>query len=253
MKDGKDSGPHFSLVVAPVLAAFTLPTIALIVTVQPPLHFGNIILAFFVASTGLLLASFQLAVGRLFTDTDGWGTFRAFLADLGLIFLGIGLYFLVFSWNGKAERKVPYAGNRDFLYAGLAVLVAGIILPILFNLWLYAKDRFSTDKKDRHRAKAIDEKAEGAKREYSSKHPWAADFGQEFSEESEERLVRLKLMQAYPSAGDINYILKSICYSSSPFEQDQALRAAIRFIPWLRECDSARLAAAVQLLSLLND
>ena len=238
MKDDKDSGPHFSQVVAPVLAAFTLPTIALIVTVQTPPHLGNVILAFFVASTGLLLASFQFSVGRLFVDTDRWGTFRAFLAGLGLILLGIGLCFLVLSWNGQTEGGVPYAGNRDFLYAGLAVLGAGIIIPILINLWLYAENRFCTKKvlhwiypsldPEHIYKRTIDETADKDRLEYPSKHPWVVDVDQEFSKEGKERLIRLKLMQAYPSAGDINYILKSICYSSSPFEKDQALRAAIR-------------------------
>jgi len=283
MKDGKDSGPHFSQVVAPVLAAFTLPTIAVIITLNPPPHFGNIILALFAASTGLLLASFQFAVGRLFRDTTGWGAFRAFLAGLGLILLGIGLCLLVLSWNGEAETPetaVPYAGNRDFLYAGLAVLGAGIIVPILINLWLffidlwlYAGHRLPA-KKFRIATKigtvlenirrvaekirllrwihhffdpeyidkwAIDQTADKGKPEYRSKHPWAVDVDQEFSKENKERLVKLKLMQAYPSAGDINYILRSMCYSSSPFEKDQALRAAIKLIPQLSDCDWVRL------------
>jgi len=142
MEDGKESGPHFSQVVAPVLAAFTLPTIALIVTLHPQPHLGNIIVALFVASTGLLLASFQFAVGRLFRDTPSWGAFRAFLAGLGLILLGAGLYLLVLSWNGETKQKAPYAGSREVLYAGLVVLAAGIVIPISINLWLYAERIF---------------------------------------------------------------------------------------------------------------
>src|ERR1039458_5497665 len=88
VKDGKEQGEHFSLIVAPVLAAFTLPTIALIATLQPEQRWRNIILCLFVASTGLLLASFQLAVGRLFHDTSGWGAVRAALAAAGLTLLG---------------------------------------------------------------------------------------------------------------------------------------------------------------------
>ena len=217
----------------------------------------------------------------------------AFLAGLGLILMGIGLCLLVISWNGEtAEPTVPYAGNRNFLYAGLAVLGAGIVVPIIINLWLffidfwlYAEHRLSAKRFRIAKTSgialgyirriaekitvlrwfhhfldpeyidkwAIDERASKDRPEYRSKHPWAIDVDREFSKETKERLVKLKLMQAYPSAGDINYILRSICYSSSPFEKDQALRAAIKLMPQLRDCDSTRLAAAIHLLSLLND
>jgi hypothetical protein len=269
MEDGKESGPHFSQVVAPVLAAFTLPTIALIVTLHPQPHLGNKIVALFVASTGLLLASFQFAVGRLFRDTPSWGAFRAFLAGLGLILLGAGLYLLVLSWNGETKQKAPYAGSREVLYAGLVVLAAGIVIPISINLWLYAERIFDALRRIRRGVakrirvlrwiyppldqERIEKLANERKREYCSLNPLAQDVDQEFSKEVEERVCRLKLIQAYPSASDVNYILKALCYSHSEFEKDQALRAAIKLIPKLANHDSTRLAAAAQLLILLND
>jgi hypothetical protein len=269
VEDGKERGPHFSQVVAPVLAAFTLPTIALIVTSHPPPHWGNIILALFVASTGLLLASFQLAVGRLFRDTPGWGALRAVLAGLGLILLGAGLYLLVLQWDEGAAPGVPYAGKRAILYVGLAVLAAGVIIPILMNLWLYAERSIDALRKIRHNIadkvnmlrwvypsledERIEKKATKVKLEYYAKNPSAVDIDKVFSKGSDDRACQLKRMQVYPSAGDLNYIMNVICRSRSALEQDQALRAAIRLLPDLGDRDSTRLAAAVQFFSLLND
>ena len=269
VEDDKERGPHFSQVVAPVLAAFTLPTIALIVTSHPPPHWGNIILALFVASTGLLLASFQLAVGRLFRDTPGWGALRAVLAGLGLILLGAGLYLLVLQWDEGAAREVPYAGKRAILHVGLAVLAAGVIIPISMNLWLYAEKFIHALQKIRHSIadkvkmfrwiypsledERIEKMAAKVKREYSAKNPSAVDIDQIFSEGSDDRACQLKRMQAYPSAGDLDYIVNVICRSRSALEQDQALRAAIRLLPDLEDRSSTRLTAAVQLFSLLND
>jgi hypothetical protein len=50
--DNNVSGQHISQVVAPLLAAFTLPTIAVIVVTPPP-HWRYAILSLFVASAGL--------------------------------------------------------------------------------------------------------------------------------------------------------------------------------------------------------
>ena len=107
MEDGKESGPHFSQVVAPVLAAFTLPTIALIVTLHPQPHLGNIIVALFVASTGLLLASFQFAVGRLFRDTPSWGHSELSLQASALFFWGPGFICSCCHGMGRRNRKLP--------------------------------------------------------------------------------------------------------------------------------------------------
>src|ERR1700730_7609767 len=110
-------GEHISQVVAPLLAAFTLPTIAVVV-VTPPRHWQYVILAMFVASTGLLLASFQLSVGRLFHHASPWNEIRAVLTFLGLISLAVGLALLVASARGA---------DRAGLYAALAVLAGGVL------------------------------------------------------------------------------------------------------------------------------
>ena len=65
---------HFSRAVAPLLAAFTLPTIAVIVT-TPASDWNRWrypILCLFLASTGLLLASVQFAAGCLFKPGTPW-------------------------------------------------------------------------------------------------------------------------------------------------------------------------------------
>jgi len=138
VNDRKERGVPFSLTVAPVLAAFTLPTIAVVATSHPPPHWQNIILSLFVASTGVLLASFQLAVNKLSflnrSDPWGkvrWGAIRAYLTGAGLVLLSAGLVLLV--WPDKT------AANRGILYAGLVVLAAGVGLPMILNFvpeWL---------------------------------------------------------------------------------------------------------------------
>lgn len=126
----KVSGQHVSQVVAPVLAAFTLPTIALI-ALTPPTHWANLILSLFVASTGLLLAGFQLSVGRLFRDESPWNQIRSSLTNLGLISLASGLALLAASQTTRA--------GRPLLYAALVILALGVLVPIAVNLvWLRA-------------------------------------------------------------------------------------------------------------------
>ncbi len=130
------SGQHVSQVVAPILAAFTLPTIALI-ALSPPAHWANLILSLFVASTGLLLAGFQLSVGRLFRDASPWNQIRSGLTFLGLISLTAGLALLAGSQTNRA--------GRPLLYAALAVLALGVLAPITINLlWLQAAWRRQT-------------------------------------------------------------------------------------------------------------
>src|SRR5260370_40200467 len=90
---------HFSRVVSPLLAAFTLPTIAVIVT-TPAKDWNQWrypILCLFLASNGLLLASVQLSVGRLFKNASPWNEIRAVLAFSGLICLTLGLALLAAS------------------------------------------------------------------------------------------------------------------------------------------------------------
>jgi hypothetical protein len=118
-----------------LLAAFTLPTIALI-ALSPPAHWRNLILSLFVASTGLLLASFQLSVGRLFHDAAPWNEIRAVLAFLGLICMASGLALLAAAQTAGTDRGV--------LYVAQVILAAGVLVPIAMNIWLWAAARSGT-------------------------------------------------------------------------------------------------------------
>ena len=231
MKDDKESGQHFSLVVGPVLAAFTLPTIALIATSTPAPSHRNAILSFFVASTGLLLASFQLAVGRLFRDTPGWGAVRAILAFAGLISLATGL--IVLAW--------PSSKMADWVLLALFVLAAGVLVPIAMNMYQWAKAR--------RKRKRMDKAVTELKKSYRTENPTAQGLCERTSDESDIRVCELRLMQTYPQANSVAFILDSICRPYSKTEQDEALRAAINLLPQIPYHDRARLSLALQLLN----
>src|SRR6185437_12896154 len=133
MKNHKESQP-FSAAVAPILVAFTLPTIALIVTGSFRFPGKDLVLALFVASTGVLLAGFQFAVGRFSDAGRVWDGARAILTNLGLILLSAALVLLLWpwtlSWPGTATTK------REVLGAGLALLAAGILIPMALKIYL---------------------------------------------------------------------------------------------------------------------
>ena len=119
---------HFSRAVAPLLAAFTLPTIAVIGT-TPASDWNRWrypILCLFLASTGLLLASVQFAAGSLFKPCYPWNEIRAGLAFSGLICLAAGLALLVSS-QLKADDV--------FLIVALVVFAAGVLVPIGWSIY----------------------------------------------------------------------------------------------------------------------
>ena len=124
---------HFSRVVSPLLAAFTLPTIAVIVT-TPAKDWNQWrypILCLFLASNGLLLASVQLSVGRLFKNASPWNEIRAVLAFSGLICLTLGLALLAAS-----QFKADHAA----LVFTLVIFAAGVLVPIGLNFWYWRRD-----------------------------------------------------------------------------------------------------------------
>jgi hypothetical protein len=224
MSDRTPVGQHFSQVVAPVLAAFTLPTIALVVA-MPPSSWRNVILFLFVASTGLLLASFQLAVGSLFRDTTGWGAVRAFLGGLGLILLMLGLIFLVWLRNGGVLR--------DFLIAGSIFLAAGVLVPIGMTIWLKAEYTWTTLGRTRFglaeymRTKRGRLLTPATRSEY--RPPSEDDARRVFSRGGDYYRIRaLRLMREYPGAGSVDCIVYSICQSRSAFEESEAVAAALQ-------------------------
>jgi hypothetical protein len=141
MKRREETGQPFSVAVAPILVAFTLPTIALIVTSTAQLPLKDLILALFVASTGVLLAGFQFAVGRFSNAGKFWDGARATLTSLGLILLGAALALLLWPWPLRWPWRA--VTNREVLCTGLALLAAGILLPTGIKLYLWATDIIS--------------------------------------------------------------------------------------------------------------
>ncbi len=137
MKSHKETQP-FSVAVAPILVAFTLPTIALIATSTSHLPLKDVILALFVASTGVLLAGFQFAVGRFSNAGGFWEGARATLTSLGLILLGAALALLVWPWTLQWPWRT--VTSREVLCAGLAMLAAGVLFPIGMKLYLLASN-----------------------------------------------------------------------------------------------------------------
>lgn len=124
---------HFSRVVSPLLAAFTLPTIAVIVT-TPARDWNQWrypILCLFLASNGLLLASVQLSVGRLFKDASPWNEIRAVLAFSGLICLAFGLALLAAS---------QLTADHTALVVTLVIFAAGVLVPIGMNAWHWSQN-----------------------------------------------------------------------------------------------------------------
>lgn len=249
MNDRIERGQHFSLVVAPVLAAFTLPTIALIVT-QTSLHWRNIVLSLFVASTGLLLASFQLAVGSLFRDTPGWGQVRAFLAGLGLIFLAFGLILLMWSPNG-GQHEGQYEG---VLHVGWAFLIAGVLIPIGMTIWLWGEDhcrkmgqfRFWIGRHIRpwDEIRSLDAAGQSDQKPLSEE-----DISRIFYWGGDSYRIRaLKLMQGDHIARSVDCILYSICQARSVFEVGQAFCAAEK----LDKCGRRRISIEVRYQLGLN-
>jgi hypothetical protein len=227
VEDSKDVGPHVSQVLPPLLAAFTLPTIAVIVTTPQLPHWVNIVLSLFVASTGLLLASFLLGTGRLFVDSPGWGAFRAFLAFIGLTFLAAGLSLLVWPWHGGLQREFNH-----LIYWGLLVLALGISAPMVANLSLLIKRLIWSYRVKEKLKKVTDFSPEKLHQLFEDK-----EFGHECA---------LKLMEDHANAANIDCILESICGSGSSSEQKQALRAAMKILPLLDYSHQAKLSLAVR-------
>jgi hypothetical protein len=111
----------------------TLPTIAVIVT-TPAADWNQWryqILCLFLASAGLLLASVQLSVGRLFKDARPWNEFRAVLTFLGLICLALGLALLAAS-QLKADKGA--------LIGALVVFALGVLVPVGISLRYWYAD-----------------------------------------------------------------------------------------------------------------
>ena len=122
-----DSGSEsLTRLIAPILAAFTLPTIISFISSKhpgPPWH--DIILSLLVAATGLFMASIQLSIGTLYKRYPDAGPFRASLTLVGIVLIALSLFFLV--WPTI---------DRWWIWLAAGVLLAGGIAPSLWILVL---------------------------------------------------------------------------------------------------------------------
>ena len=122
-----DSGSEsLTRLVAPILAAFSLPTIiSFISSKQPGQPWHDVILSLLVAATGLFMASIQLSIGTLYKRYPDAGPFRALLTLVGIVLIALSLFVLV--WPTI---------DRWWLWLATGVLLAGGIAPSLWTLVL---------------------------------------------------------------------------------------------------------------------
>jgi hypothetical protein len=95
----------------------------------------NKILSIFLASTGLLLASFLLGTGRLFVDTPRQNQIRSVLAFAGIVVLTAGLALLVVA-------KTQFNLEID---VALLLLAGGVLIPIALNFQMWRTDPLRRD------------------------------------------------------------------------------------------------------------
>lgn len=96
------SGPEsLTRLIAPIFAAFSLPTIFVFVgSAYPSPRWHDAVLSLLLAATGLFMASIQLSIGRLNDRYGKYVTFRLFRAHLtiiGIVVVAFALTFLVCS------------------------------------------------------------------------------------------------------------------------------------------------------------
>jgi hypothetical protein len=123
-KDRPDDGSQsLTRLIAPVFAAFTLPTIfAFSSSTKPGQPWHDIVLSLLIASTGLFMASIQFSIGTLYTTYRNAGKFRAGLTLIGLAFVTASLFFAV----------MPLIDSL-WLWLPLCVLLVGGLAP---GLWI---------------------------------------------------------------------------------------------------------------------
>ena len=123
-KDRRDDGSEsLTRLVAPVFAAFSLPTIVGFSSSThpgPPWH--DIVLSLLIAATGLFMASIQFSIGTLYETYPNAGKFRAGLTLFGLVLVALSVFFMV----------RPMIDSR-WLWLPLSVLLAGGIAP---GIWI---------------------------------------------------------------------------------------------------------------------
>lgn len=135
-----DGSQSLTRLIAPLFAAFTLPTIVLfITTVTPAQPWYDIVLSLLIAATGLFMASIQLSIGTLYNTYPSAGKFRAALTLLGLILVAASLFFMV--W--------PLIDSK-WLWIPLGALMLGGLVPVIWIIrlespyWRFIRRLFRT-------------------------------------------------------------------------------------------------------------
>jgi len=141
---------------------------------------------------------------------------RATLTSVGLILLGAALALLVGPWTLQWPWKA--VTNREILCAGLVLLAAGILVPIVIKLYLSAT--------------------------HTSGKPDTTNADANTSDPRQSQ-------HSDPNAQSVDAIVKLIC-RGTPAERSKALTGALRLLPDLAESDRSRLSAAAQLLTALE-
>ena len=123
---------HFTAAVAPIIVAFSIPTITLLVTtngwpVEPSNMMRLWLVGLFIASSACLLASFQCTIGEMRRIVSG--AVRAVLTYLGLILLWAGLIVLAVPLVKKADEALIVVS-----IVTMFVLTAVIAVPICLRV-----------------------------------------------------------------------------------------------------------------------
>jgi hypothetical protein len=133
--EGDPKPEPFSKVVAPALVGFTLPTVAVIATTKD-LAWGEQALICFLVSSGLLLAAFQLSIGRFEKQPPDSGL-PFDVADLRFVFSSIGMLAMA---GGLGLVVLPGDGlaHPGWRLLAVAVLLAGAAIPVGLRVVLWA-------------------------------------------------------------------------------------------------------------------
>jgi hypothetical protein len=119
----EDGSRSLTRLIAPVFAAFSLPTIVTLSLSHQPWH--DAVLSLLITATGLFMASMQFSIGTLYeTYTSKRARkFRAGLTLAGLAFVALALFFEVYP-----------VMDSGWLWLPLVVLVAGGLGPAAWIL-----------------------------------------------------------------------------------------------------------------------
>jgi hypothetical protein len=125
-RQATDNGStHFSRIVAPLLAGFTLPPVALLASGSTPGQpWRDVALSLFVVATGLLLCGFLLSIGSLYRDgLPPWGAVRFGITLVGLLSFTAALAVVIVAGAGP--------GLRDL---AAAILVLAVLFPMALRI-----------------------------------------------------------------------------------------------------------------------